>query len=144
MICAAPATPAHGRPAKAARPACRVLCAPFGRRKGEKDLPNGRRGRSFPGPRGGGATASGVTNRRAGATDARPWSNRITKGPEDPKKATPEITLQQVRAWIASTLHEALGRRPAWEIERRLQRKALARFYHWEKRNLLAPLREAG
>ena len=27
-----------------ARPACRVLCAPFGRRKGGKDLPNGRRG----------------------------------------------------------------------------------------------------
>ena len=60
------------------------------------------------------------------------------------KKATAEITVQQARAWIASLLREALGRRAAWEIEQRLKRKALARFYHWKKRNLLAPLRATG
>ncbi len=53
---------------------------------------------------------------------------------------TPEITVQQTRAWIASMLHEALATTAAWQIEHRLQRKALARFYHWKKRNLLAPL----
>ncbi len=37
-------------------------------------------------------------------------------------------------------LREALATTAAWQIERRLQRKALARFYHWKKRNLLAPL----
>ena len=52
--------------------------------------------------------------------------------------------MQQTRAWIASMLHEALGRRAVWEIEERLKRKALARFYHWKKRNLLAPLRRTG
>jgi hypothetical protein len=49
--------------------------------------------------------------------------------------------VQQARAWIASELREALGRRAVWEIEERLRRKALARFYHWKKRNLLAPVR---
>ena len=52
--------------------------------------------------------------------------------------------MQQTRTWIASLLREALGRRAAWEIEQRLKRKALARFYHWKKRNLLAPLRATG
>ncbi len=45
-----------------------------------------------------------------------------------------------MRAWIVSELREQLGRRATWEIEQRLKRKALARFYHWKKRNLLAPL----
>jgi hypothetical protein len=52
--------------------------------------------------------------------------------------------VQQARAWIASELREALARRAVREIEERLKRKALARFYHWKKRNLLAPLRRAG
>jgi hypothetical protein len=52
--------------------------------------------------------------------------------------------VQQTRAWIASELREALGRRTAWEMGQRLQRKALARFYHWKKRNLLAPLQATG
>jgi hypothetical protein len=39
---------------------------------------------------------------------------------------------------------EERRRRAVWEIEERLKRKALARFYHWRTRNLLAPLRAAG
>ena len=54
------------------------------------------------------------------------------------------MTVQQTRALLASELREALGRRAVWEIEERLKRKALARFYHWRKRNLLAPLRPTG
>ena len=61
-------------------------------------------------------------------------------GPAGGKKATAEITVQQTRVWIASMLREALSTTAAWQIERRLQRKALARFYHWKKRSLLAPL----
>lgn len=45
---------------------------------------------------------------------------------------------------MASELRETLTRRAVWEIEERLKRKALARFYHWKARNLLAPVRGTG
>ena len=38
------------------------------------------------------------------------------------EEATPKITVQQTRTWIASLLREALGRRTAWEMEQGLQR----------------------
>ena len=52
--------------------------------------------------------------------------------------------MRQTRAWIAAELREALGRPTARQIEQRLERNALARFYHWKKLNLLAPLRATG
>ena len=64
--------------------------------------------------------------------------------PRGGKKATPEITVQQVRAGIASLLHEALAVHAARAMTERLRRKTLARFHSYRKRNLLAPLRLTG
>ena len=55
------------------------------------------------------------------------------------------MTLPQVRAGLASQLRAACGCdvpvRIVRDRKRWLTRNALARFYHWKKRNLLAPLR---
>ena len=55
------------------------------------------------------------------------------------------MTLPQVRAGLASLLHAACDCDTAERIvrdrKRWLTRNALARFYHWKKRNLLAPLK---
>ncbi len=55
------------------------------------------------------------------------------------------MTLPQVRAGLAPLLHAACGCDTAERIvrdrKRWLTRNALARFYHWKKRNLLAPLK---
>jgi hypothetical protein len=55
------------------------------------------------------------------------------------------LTLPQVRAGLASLLRAACGcdtpERIVRDRRRWLTRNALARFYHWKKRNLLAPLR---
>ena len=54
------------------------------------------------------------------------------------------MTVPQIRQGIAMILHEAFqcGTMPYMlkERQRRLQRNALARFYHWKQRNRLAPL----
>jgi hypothetical protein len=61
------------------------------------------------------------------------------------KPLAPAITLPQVRAGLALLLHEARGPFDAARIARRTQRQTtrneLARFYHWKRRNLLAPRR---
>ena len=61
------------------------------------------------------------------------------------KQSTPALTLPQVREGLAMILHEASGcaglERIARERTRRLQRNEMARFYHWKKHNLLAPLK---
>ena len=61
------------------------------------------------------------------------------------QQSTPALTLPQVREGLAVILHEASGcaalDRIARERTRRLQRNEMARFYHWKKHNLLAPLR---
>lgn len=61
------------------------------------------------------------------------------------KQSTPALTLPQVREGLAMILHEACGcadlERIVRERTRRLQRNELARFYHWKKHNLLAPLK---
>ena len=55
------------------------------------------------------------------------------------------MTLPQVRAGLASLLRAACGcdapDRIVRDRKRWLTRNALARFYHWKKRNLLAPLK---
>jgi hypothetical protein len=55
------------------------------------------------------------------------------------------LTLPQVRAGLASLLRAACGcdtpERIVRDRKRWLTRNALARFYHWKKRKLLAPLR---
>ena len=55
------------------------------------------------------------------------------------------MTLPQVRAGLAALLHAACGCDTAERIvrdrKRWLTRNALARFYHWKKRKMLAPLR---
>ena len=55
------------------------------------------------------------------------------------------MTLPQVRAGLASLLRAACGcdvpDRIIRDRKRWLTRNALARFYHWKKRNLLAPLK---
>src|SRR6266704_2883495 len=60
------------------------------------------------------------------------------------KKWTPAITLPQIRQGIALILHEAFQcgtmSQRLKECQQRLQRNELARFYHWKKHNLLAPL----
>ena len=45
-----------------------------------------------------------------------------------------------MKAGIAALLREALVVNYLEMIEKRLRRNALARFYHWLKLNLLAPL----
>ncbi len=61
------------------------------------------------------------------------------------KPLTPAITVPQIREGIAMSLHKicdcADPVRIARERTRRLERNELARFYHWKKHNLLAPLR---
>ena len=61
------------------------------------------------------------------------------------KKWTPAITVPQVREGLAMILHRTCDcadpDRIVRECNRRLVRNELARFYHWMKRNLLAPLR---
>ncbi len=61
------------------------------------------------------------------------------------KKWTPAITVPQIREGLAMILHQTCdGANPdriVHERKRRLVRNELARFYHWMKRNLLAPLR---
>ena len=61
------------------------------------------------------------------------------------QQSTPALTLPQVREGLAIILHEACGcaelERVARERTRRLQRNEMARFYHWKKHNLLAPLK---
>ncbi len=64
--------------------------------------------------------------------------------PRGGKKATPEITVQQVRVGIASLLHEALAVHTPRAMTARLRRKALAHFHSYKKQNLLAPLRLTG
>jgi hypothetical protein len=56
----------------------------------------------------------------------------------------PELTVQETREGIAALLREALAPDPTETMELRLKRKALARYYRWKSRGLLAPLREAG
>ena len=60
------------------------------------------------------------------------------------KKWTPAMTCPQIRQGIAMILHETFqcGTMPHMlkECQRRLQRNALARLYHWKQRNRLPPL----
>jgi SRSO17 transposase len=61
------------------------------------------------------------------------------------KPLTPAITVPQIRAGLALLIDEARGcydpARVARTVHRRLCRNELARFYHWKRRNLLAPKR---
>ena len=54
------------------------------------------------------------------------------------------MTLPQIRQGIAMILHEAFqcGTPPHMrrELQKRLQRNELARFYHWKQRKRLPPL----
>ena len=62
------------------------------------------------------------------------------------KKATPALTVPQVRVGLASLLRSACGcdaeDRVARDRKRWLTRTALARFYRWKKCKRLAPLRK--
>jgi hypothetical protein len=68
------------------------------------------------------------------------WSEKPIGG----KKWTPAITFPQIRQGIAMILREAYQcgtmSHMLDERQKRLRRNELARFYHWKKRNLLAPL----
>lgn len=61
------------------------------------------------------------------------------------RKWTPAITVPQVRESLAAIFHKAHACGGIEPIRRermlRLQRNELARFYHWKRFNLLAPLR---
>ena len=61
------------------------------------------------------------------------------------KPLTPAITVPQIREGIAMSLHKIYScsdpEQIARERTKRLERNELARFYHWKKHNLLAPLR---
>jgi SRSO17 transposase len=61
------------------------------------------------------------------------------------KQVAPAVTVPQIRAGLALLLAEACGaytpERIARRCTRRLVRTALAYFYAWKKRGLLAPLR---
>ncbi len=61
------------------------------------------------------------------------------------KPLAPAITVPQVRAGLALLLEAACGPYDAERIARRTHRQnvrnELARFYHWKRRNLLAPRR---
>ena len=54
-----------------------------------------------------------------------------------------EMTVQQTRTGIAALLHERRQPHAVRTIRRRLERKTLARFYHWRAAGLLAPCRTA-
>jgi hypothetical protein len=61
------------------------------------------------------------------------------------KKYIPALTVPQVRILLYSLLRKACERRyPGWVIrftEHRNKRRKLARFYHYKRYNLLAPLK---
>jgi hypothetical protein len=61
------------------------------------------------------------------------------------KPLAPAITVPLVRAGLALLLEATRGPYNAERIARRTQRQTtrneLARFYHWKRRNLLAPKR---
>jgi SRSO17 transposase len=61
------------------------------------------------------------------------------------KALAPAITVPQIRAGLSLLIAEARGgydpERVARAVSRRLRRNELARFYHWKRRNLLAPKR---
>ena len=61
------------------------------------------------------------------------------------KKYTPALTVPQVRVLLYLLLCQACDRRyPGWAIrfvKRKSERRELARFHHYKRHNLLAPLR---
>jgi SRSO17 transposase len=61
------------------------------------------------------------------------------------KKYTQALTVPQVRILLDVQLRQACNRRyPGWALrsmKRKSKRRELARFYHYKRRNLLAPLR---
>jgi len=63
------------------------------------------------------------------------------------EKYTPAITVPEVRNLLDLLLRQACDRgHPGWQIrfvQRRSGRRELARFHHYRRRNLLAPLRVA-
>jgi hypothetical protein len=69
----------------------------------------------------------------------------LTQETRQGKKSTPAITVPQIRALLASSLHRKLHcDHPdviCRQVTRRLQRNEIARFYHWKTRNCLAPKR---
>src|SRR5215470_506752 len=60
------------------------------------------------------------------------------------KKWTPAMTVPQIRQGIAMIVREAFQcgtmSHMVEERQKRLRRNELARFYHWKRRNQLAPL----
>ena len=75
----------------------------------------------------------------------RYWPHGSSCGkPIGGKKWTPAITFPQIRQGIAMILREAfqcnMTAHMLKECQQRLQRNELARFYHWNQRNRLAPL----
>ncbi len=71
------------------------------------------------------------------------WHARCVGG----KKYTPAVTVPLIHTLLTLLLRQACDcEHPDWEIrsaQRKSRRKELARFYHYKKRNLLAPLRPA-
>lgn len=61
------------------------------------------------------------------------------------KQWAPAVTVPQIRTGLAKLLRQACGcdqpERIAQDGQRRLERSTLARFYHYKRRKLLAPLR---
>ena len=61
------------------------------------------------------------------------------------KKATPAITVPQIRAGLSIIIHQAWKcytlKRIDRERERKLKRNELAYFYHYKTRKKLPPLR---
>jgi hypothetical protein len=61
------------------------------------------------------------------------------------KKYTPALTVPQVRMILYVLLRQACDRQyPGWAkrtIKRKSKRRELARFYHYQRHKLLAPLR---
>src|SRR5262245_2989932 len=68
------------------------------------------------------------------------WSGKRTGG----KKWTPAMTFPQIRQGIALILREVFQCGTMSHMlevrQKRLRRNELARFYHWKRHNLLAPL----
>src|SRR3972149_10088103 len=69
----------------------------------------------------------------------------LRKKPGRGKKSTPAITVPQIRALLAASLHRKLNcdypEVICRQVTRRLQRNEIARYYHWKKRKRLAPKR---
>jgi hypothetical protein len=65
--------------------------------------------------------------------------------PGGEKKYTPALTVPQVRSILYVLLRQACDREyPGWakrSIERKSKRREIARFYHYKRHKLLAPLR---